>query len=96
MIILNVNDLLDAARDISDADPGKIHPSALDALQSAIVNAAAALASQIAMAEGVTLRDVDYQPGFGGLCAEFTPGENGERSDVLQSYDESGEWEFGA
>jgi hypothetical protein len=92
MIILNVNDLLDAARDISESSPGKIHPSTLDALERALVNAAGALASTLASAEGVTLKSVANERGFGGLCAEFTPGPNGETSDTLQGYDAGGEW----
>lgn len=92
MIILNVNELLDAARDISEASPGKLHPATLEALERALVNAAGALAATLASAEGVALHSVDNQPGFGGLCAAFMPGEAGETSDTLASYDQGGEW----
>lgn len=84
-IILNVNDLLDAA--------GDILPSAIsDPLIANLETATEALALALAEQEGVTHSSTDYEPGFGGLCAVFKPGHSGKVSPALAKYDEGGEW----
>ncbi len=92
MIILNTNELLDAAAELAEADPAGDLAQALDGLEAAIVAAVEALGVAMAQAEGVGLHSVTNEPGFGGLCAAFMPGEAGKTSDTLAAHDQGGEW----
>lgn len=91
-IILNTNDLLDALADLRDG--GAITRDEYQAEVKAAEAATQRLASFLASREGVTLHDVSFQGGFGGLCATFKPGSGGKTSDVLAAGDVGGDWEY--
>jgi hypothetical protein len=84
-MVLNTNDLLDVAADI-------LPDHELVPLATLCEIAADQLARAIARRENVTLHSTAYEQGFGGLCATFNPGPNGETSDAIAAGDEGGEW----
>ena len=90
MIILNTENMLDAAAEIAAKSP-KLAPT-IDALVGNIEDALGDLAELLAQAEGVQHHETSNQPGFGGLCSAFSKGSRGKRSKILQTYDAGGEW----
>lgn len=84
-VILSADDLLSAASELlSQGDAIR--------LSAAVIAAVEDLAQALAAKEGVTLREVSFQPDAGGLCATFRARECGKVSDPLATYDPDGEW----
>lgn len=84
-IVLSTDDLMAAAT--------KILPDAQAyELTSAVIGAVEQLAQALADKEGVILSGASYEPGFGGLCADFEPGSDGTVSDAIAEFDPDGEW----
>ena len=86
MKILDVNDLLDAAKSVDL--PG--FDKHLEAIEAAVD----ALAEDIAAHFQICHVSTAYEPGFGGLCAEFAPEYEGQECpDEIDEGDPDGEWE---
>ncbi|MDP3615262.1 MAG: hypothetical protein Q8R98_25760 [Rubrivivax sp.] len=84
-VILSADDLLSAASEL-------LKPAEASRLSTAIVAAVEDLADALSAVEGVTLREVSFQPDAGGLCATFRAGAGGQNSERLGAYDRGGEW----
>ena len=87
MIILDTDNLLAALNECKGIPEAKAA-----SLHTAVETALEAVAKALAEVEDVTLDGVTYQPGFGGLCAAFRAGPEGEKSELLRLYDPSGKW----
>jgi hypothetical protein len=85
--ILNVNDLCDAIRG-STLDEAK-QLDLIDALETSVASAAKVLADHY----GLISDRAEYQPGFGGLCVNFRPAQEGQECpSVIDEGDEGGDW----
>ncbi|SHG88871.1 hypothetical protein [Bradyrhizobium erythrophlei] len=88
MKVLDINNMLDAAT--NSKLPGR--QRYVDQFEVLANELARALADHLKIALGP---DADYQPGFGGLCANFKPKRKGQKCPkVIDEGDEGGEWEL--
>ena len=88
-IILSTSDLLEVAGRLSWVKD----QSLVDYLIEQITTAQSKLADLIAEVEQVTHTGTEDQgTPFAGLCSTFEPGADDTTSDLLQEYDEGGDW----
>lgn len=85
--ILDVNELLDLAKDIDLPDFDK-HVSLME-------QAAEVLTAAIADHLGIAHTGANWEPGFGGLCGVFEPKEDDQPlPEALKEYDTGGDWDI--